>query len=74
MRTSEIQRNTILSAAQRQGIGNPSELADKAMIPRPTLRRKLREPGKLTVYDLMRIDRVAKFNSDEWPLVIKGKA
>lgn len=73
MKTSELQKNIIMSAAQRRGIANISVLADRCGIPASTLHRKMKMPWGLTLHDLYSIDRQVRFTELELSQLIRGR-
>lgn len=72
MKSSEKKRNTIMSAAVRNGIDSVNILADMTYISRSTLHRKLKAPETLTIAEIRQIDHKVHFTDDEVKVLIRG--
>lgn len=73
MKSSELVANTIMAAAQRQGLGTPQALAVKTRLDPTTMRRKIKDPSKFTLHDIGLIDYVVKFRDEELRTIIRGR-
>lgn len=72
MKSSEKKRNTIMSAAVRNGICSVNILADKTYISRSTLHRKIKAPDTLTLAEIRQIDHRVHFTDEEMAVLIRG--
>ncbi len=65
MKLSEQKTVVIKTAALRVGINTVTCLSKKTRIPYSTLTRKLRNPGELTLRELVNINRIVKMTDEE---------
>ena len=73
MKTSDVRRRAILSAAGRCGLMNRSEISHETGIPKSTLYKRMSNPGDLTVTQLCLIDRKLHLTDEELIQVVRGK-